>query len=100
MRDTTVASPNCMRMQITAMSVGDYLSDVETILTAIVFIGSIVAVLHAIAVFIIVDTLPVSAYELVRRASCTQKEIIDYYTFCESCYCCLFNLSDVSNINP
>lgn len=67
-----------MRMQITVISAGDHLSDVETILTAIVFIGSIVAILHAIAVSVTVDALPVSAYEFGRRTSCTQKEI-DYY---------------------
>lgn len=66
-------------MQIIVVSVGDHLSDVETILTAIVFIRSIVAILHAIAVLITVDTLPVSAYELGRRTSCRNTEINRYY---------------------
>jgi len=64
-----------MRMQITVMSASDHLSDVKMILTAIVFIGFIVAILHAITEFVTVDTLPVSAYELSRRTSCIQKEI-------------------------
>lgn len=69
-----------MHMRIIVMSVGDRLSDVETILTAIVFIGSVVAILHAIAVFVTVDTLLVPAFELGRRTSCTEKEIVNYYT--------------------
>lgn len=80
MRDTTIASPNYMRMQITVMRVGDHLSNVEAILTAIVFIGAIVTILYAIAIFVIVDALPVSAYELGRRTNCTEKKIVDYYT--------------------
>lgn len=80
-----------MRMQIIAMSAGDHLSNVKTILTAVVFIGSIVAILHAIAVFVIVDALSVSAYELGRRTSCTKKENVDCYTqFYENyCHYCL-----------
>lgn len=69
-----------MHMQITVMSAGDHSSNVEAILTAVVFIGSVVAILHAIAVFVTVDALSVSAYELGRGTSCTQKEIVDYYT--------------------
>lgn len=55
----------------------------ETILTAIVLIGSVVAVLHAIAEFATVDALAVPALGLVRRTNCnTEKknniEIINY----------------------
>lgn len=44
------------------------------ILTAVVFVGTVVTVQHAIAVFVAVDALSVSAYEFRRGASCAQKE--------------------------
>lgn len=42
-----------------------------TLLTAVVLVGTVVAIRHAIAVVVPVDALSVSAYELRRQASCT-----------------------------
>lgn len=68
-----------LRMQIIRMNMSDYFSNVETILTAIEFIRSIVTILHAIAMSVRVDTLSISAYEFGRRASYAQKEDTNYY---------------------
>jgi len=60
-----------MRMQVNHNERGRYFpSNMSlTTLTAVVLVGSIVAVLHAIAVFVVIDALAVSAYKLVRSAS-------------------------------
>lgn len=58
-----------LHMQIIKIKMSDYFSNVETILTAIEFIRSIVTIVHAIAMSVRIDTLSVSAYEFGRRAS-------------------------------
>jgi len=70
-----------MRMQINRNERGRYfpLDMSLTTLTAVVLVGSVVAVLHAIAIFAVIDALAVSAYELVRSASWGQKRDISRY---------------------
>lgn len=81
MRDTLLLEiqSNNLCMQISRMNVNDYFLNVETILTAIVFIRSIITIGHAIALSVSVDALSVSAYELGRRAGYSQKEDTNNY---------------------
>lgn len=54
------------------MNANEYFSNAATVLTALVLVGAVVAILHAIAVFALVDALSVPAQELRRQASCTK----------------------------